>query len=105
VFLVDFITMSGSLDPSKLGDRQTNQGSGRKEPNMVIIGLDYHPSFQQIAFVDQETGDFGEKRLVHGNLEAESFYRELKKRGVSAGVLIATHLGCCPSTSPDCTLV
>ena len=72
---------------------------------MVIIGLDYHPSFQQIAFVDQETGDFGEKRLVHGNLEAESFYRELKKRGVSAGVLLATYLGCCPSTSPDCTLV
>jgi transposase len=44
---------------------------------MVIIGLDYHPSFQQIAFVDQETGEFGEKRLVHGNQEAESFYREL----------------------------
>jgi len=53
---------------------------------MVIIGLDYHPSFQQIAFVDQETGEFGEKRLVHGNQEAESFYRELKKRGVSVRV-------------------
>jgi transposase len=53
---------------------------------MVIIGLDYHPSFQQIAFVDQETGEFGEKRLVHGNQEAESFYRELKKRGVRVRV-------------------
>jgi transposase len=53
---------------------------------MVIIGLDYHPSFQQIAFVDQETGEFGEKRLVHDNQEAESFYRELKKRGVSVRV-------------------
>jgi transposase len=53
---------------------------------MVIIGLDYHPSFQQIAFVDQETGEFGEKRLVHGNQEAESFYRELKKRAVSVRV-------------------
>jgi hypothetical protein len=24
---------------------------------MIIIGADYHPSFQQIAFVDTETGD------------------------------------------------
>ncbi len=23
---------------------------------MWIIGVDYHPSFQQIAFMDQETG-------------------------------------------------
>jgi len=23
---------------------------GRKEPNMMIIGVDYHPSFQTIAF-------------------------------------------------------
>jgi hypothetical protein len=23
---------------------------------MVIIGVDYHPSFQQVAFLDQETG-------------------------------------------------
>jgi transposase len=53
---------------------------------MVIIGLDYHPSFQQIAFVDDETGEFGEKQLVHGNQEAESFYRELKKRGVRVRV-------------------
>jgi transposase len=62
------------------------QGSGRKEPNLVIIGLDYHPSFQQIAFVDDETGEFGEKQLVHGNQKAESFYRELKKRGVRVRV-------------------
>ena len=24
---------------------------------MIIIGADYHPSFQQIAFVDSETGE------------------------------------------------
>jgi hypothetical protein len=23
---------------------------------MIIIGVDYHPSFQQIAFMDQTTG-------------------------------------------------
>ena len=24
---------------------------------MLIIGVDYHPSFQQISFLDQETGE------------------------------------------------
>jgi transposase len=43
---------------------------------MLIIGCDYHPSFQQIAFVDTDTGEFQERRLEHPE-EAEKFYREL----------------------------
>jgi hypothetical protein len=31
---------------------------------MMIIGCDYHPSFQQIAFVDTETGECGERKLA-----------------------------------------
>src|SRR5216684_3125236 len=50
---------------------------------MFIIGVDYHPSFQQIAFLDQETGECGEQRLNHSDGEAEKFYRELKQREVS----------------------
>jgi len=53
---------------------------------MIIIGVDYHPSFQQIAFLDQETGECGERRLNHSEGEAERFYRELKQRGVSVRV-------------------
>jgi transposase len=53
---------------------------------MLTIGLDYHPSFQQIAFVDTESGECGEQRLMHGNQEAANFYRELKERGVSVRV-------------------
>jgi hypothetical protein len=30
---------------------------GRKEPNMMLIGVDYHPSFQQIAFFMEDTGE------------------------------------------------
>ena len=26
---------------------------------MIIVGCDYHPGFQQIAFVDRETGEWG----------------------------------------------
>ena len=47
---------------------------------MIIIGCDYHPSFQQIAFVDTETGEFQEQRLAHRE-EAEKFYRDLAARG------------------------
>jgi hypothetical protein len=30
---------------------------------MIIIGVDYHPEFQQMASVDTDTGEFQEKRL------------------------------------------
>jgi hypothetical protein len=30
---------------------------------MIIIGCDYHPAFQQIAFVDTDTGELQERRL------------------------------------------
>jgi len=53
---------------------------------MIIIGVDYHPSFQQIAFLDQETGECGERSLNHSDGEAEKFYRDLKLRGVSVRV-------------------
>jgi len=53
---------------------------------MLTIGCDYHPSVQQIAWVDTETGEGGERRLTHSGGEAEQFYRELKKKGISVRV-------------------
>ena len=52
---------------------------------MLIIGCDYHPGFQQIAFVDTETGEAGERRLTHRE-EAEQFYQDLKQRNASVRV-------------------
>ena len=49
---------------------------------MIIIGCDYHPGFQQIAFVDTETGECGERRLEHRE-EAEKFYRDLGAQGAA----------------------
>jgi transposase len=43
---------------------------------MKIIGCDFHPSFQQIAMVDTETGDHTEKRLTPA--EAVQFYSQLE---------------------------
>ena len=39
---------------------------------MLIIGCDYHPGFQQIAFVDTLTGELKEQRLAHRE-DAEQF--------------------------------
>jgi transposase len=52
---------------------------------MLIIGCDYHPSFQQIAFVDTETGEFQKQRLLHRE-EAERFYRDRTAQGTKGRV-------------------
>jgi tRNA splicing endonuclease len=52
---------------------------------MLIIGCDYHPGFQQIAFLDTDTGELAERRLAHPD-EAERFYRELQQRGFAVRV-------------------
>jgi transposase len=59
---------------------------------MLIIGCDYHPGFQQIAFLDTETGELGERRLAHRD-EAEQFYRDLQQRrfGVRLGMGASGH--------------
>src|SRR6201998_3171017 len=43
---------------------------------MLIIGCDFHPSFQQIAMCNRPTGEYQERRLGHRQ-EAEQFYRSL----------------------------
>ena len=44
---------------------------------MMIIGCDYHPSWQQICWLDTATGETEEKKLEHASGEAEKFYRQL----------------------------
>src|SRR6202043_1561625 len=53
---------------------------------MMIIGVDYHPSFQTIAFLMEETGECGEQELNHSDGQAEKFYRDLKVRGICVRV-------------------
>ncbi len=57
---------------------------------MIIIGVDFHPEFQQIASVDTETGEFQEKRLAHRE-EAEGFYRALAGQKVRVGMEASGH--------------
>jgi transposase len=61
---------------------------------MIIIGVDFHPEFQQTASVDTDTGEFQERRLAHRE-EAEQFYRTLVAAGqqVRVGMEASGHGG------------
>jgi hypothetical protein len=43
---------------------------------MKIMGCDFHPSLQQIAMVDSETGEHGARKLIQD--AARQFYAELR---------------------------
>lgn len=58
---------------------------------MWIIGCDFHPRFQQIAFVNTEGGQYGNIRLEHGNGEAERFYQALQGEVVRVGMEAGGH--------------
>lgn len=44
---------------------------------MMIVGCDFHPSWEQVAWLDTETGETGEQKLVHAPEQAQEFYRRL----------------------------
>jgi hypothetical protein len=44
---------------------------------MMIIGCDFHTRYQQIAMMNEATGELTERRLDHQSGEAHEFYRNL----------------------------
>src|SRR6266496_2130298 len=72
----DSMTMSAPWTRVNFGGANQPKGPGERSRTMIIIGADYHPGFQQIAYVDTETGELQERQLRHRE-EAEKFYREL----------------------------
>ena len=45
---------------------------------MKIIGCDLHTRYQQIAMLEEETGELVERRLEHESGEARAFYAALE---------------------------
>jgi len=43
----------------------------------MIIGCDFHPSWQQVSWLDTETAETGEQKLVQASGDAERFYRQV----------------------------
>lgn len=52
----------------------------------LIIGCDFHPSYQQVAMLDTESGELVERVLVHSSGEARNFYQQLQGKGVLVGM-------------------
>jgi transposase len=52
---------------------------------MIIMGCDDHPGFQQIAWLDTDSGELQEGRLGH-RAEAEQFYHDLKAQDAKVRV-------------------
>ena len=44
----------------------------------MIIGCDFHTRYQQIAMMDEATGELTERRLDHESGEADAFYRNVQ---------------------------
>jgi hypothetical protein len=44
---------------------------------MMIIGCDFHPSWQQVSWLDTETGETDERKLVHATGDSKTFYQQL----------------------------
>ena len=45
---------------------------------MLIIGCDFHTRYQQMAMLDEATGELIERHLDHASGETQAFYRELQ---------------------------
>ena len=45
---------------------------------MKIVGCDLHTRYQQIAVLDEESGELVERRLQHEGGEAQAFYASLE---------------------------
>ena len=47
---------------------------------MMIIGCDFHPSWQQVGWLDTETGETGEQKLVHAREKPSVFISNCRRR-------------------------
>ena len=52
----------------------------------MVIGCDFHPSFEVIAILDQETGEIKTQKLMHGDGQAQHFYEGLRGKKVVVGI-------------------
>ena len=64
---------------------------------MMILGCDYHPSWQQVSWFDSETGETGDRKLVRAEGEARVFYEQVVGAGadpVKMAVLFTVEFLC-----------
>src|ERR1700674_4388748 len=80
----------GSLRPSRLGALKQTKARRKGAEHMKIVGCDLHTRYQQIAMLDEETGELVERRLEHESGEARAFYAALSA-AVRVGIEATGH--------------
>src|ERR1035437_1630638 len=73
---IDWIRAKARFRSGSLWLRTKASRKGRSL-RMMIIGCDFHPSWQQVSWLDTETGETGEQKLVHASGDAKTFYQQL----------------------------
>ena len=48
----------------------------------MIVGCDFRPSWQEVSWLDTETGETGEQKLVNAEGEAQRFYQRVGSAGL-----------------------
>jgi len=69
---------------------------------MLIIGCDFHTRYQQIAMMNDATGELLERRLEHGNGEPHTFIAVWRSRRAWASkppVRCIGSSGCSPNSA------
>src|SRR5713226_5923691 len=64
---IDWIRAKAPFEPGYSWVGGPRNLGRKKEPSMMIIGCDFHPSWQQVAWVDTATGETAEQKLVHAS--------------------------------------
>ena len=77
IFRRDFITTTAPKEVRVSLILQKTK-TRRKGAAMKVIGCDFHPSFQQIATVDTESGEYTERKLT-----PEEFARPMQEVSAS----------------------
>jgi hypothetical protein len=60
---------------------------------MVLIGCDFHSSWQQVSWLDRESGETGDQKLVHEPERWKSFTGSFRLDRRSAWKLLGTASG------------
>jgi hypothetical protein len=60
---------------------------------MMIIGCDFHPSWQQVSWLDIETGETGKQKLVQAAGDGDGFIGQVAAQSLGPSTSLAKPCG------------
>lgn len=71
--------LHAGFDEAGAGNQMRHRAWRQSSTLLMLIGRDYHPSFQAIAFFVEDTGEYGKQGLNYGGGQADRSYRRIKR--------------------------